>query len=110
MAVLDLSDMEAAAATPLYHRDQALFRRGDRIPPGTWGRTVLGFGGRHDFFFREYLFETIRKAEFPDLPSRLTSAFAFEDAGFAQQFRGNQARETRLHGLRGRSGQQDFPH
>jgi hypothetical protein len=74
----------------LYHRTQAFLQKGDLIHPGSWGRMVLGVGGSHAFFFREYLFEKIRELEFSSRPGRLSSAYAFENCEFARRFRANQ--------------------
>ncbi len=67
-----------------YHKTSALYEPGDRILPGNWGRLTLGNGptrcdpqGRNNFF-REYVFERVREAEFPGLPSRMRSAFVCE--------------------------------
>lgn len=38
---------------------------------------------------REFVFESIRVSEFPNLPSRLSCAFAFEDLDHANQYRSN---------------------
>lgn len=70
----------------LYHRSPALYGKGDRVPPGNWGRMILGVGPRHNCFYREYLLEHIRATEFPDKPSRMKAAFAFENCGFAQSW------------------------
>ena len=41
--------------------------------------TVLARGpGEHPFWYREYLFEKIRRLEFPGLPSRMAVAYAYE--------------------------------
>ncbi len=67
-----------------YYKSTALYQPGDRILPGNWGRVILGKGpiqydaqGRNNFF-REYVFERVRKAEFPDIPSRMSCAFVCE--------------------------------
>jgi hypothetical protein len=73
-----------AAAAPLSYRTAGLYAVGDLIHPGNWGRVVMSVGPGHFVFFRESFFEHIRAAEFPQRPSRLTSAFAFTTATFAQ--------------------------
>ena len=70
----------------LYHRSNALYAPGDRILPGNWGRLVLGIGGVHPHFFRERLWERIRQSNYPDLPSRMTTAYAFEHLARAERF------------------------
>lgn len=60
-----------------YHRAQPLYVPGDRILPGAWGRLVLGTGPDHGRFYFEMVWETIRRAEFPDRPSRMEAAFVF---------------------------------
>ena len=54
---------------------------------------MLGVGGSHGFFFREYLFEKIRAAEFAERPDRLSSSYAFENCEYARRFRANQSLE-----------------
>src|SRR5882672_9613578 len=61
-----------------YHRSQLLFRRGDLILPGNWGRVIWGYGPIHNRFYPEYALEVIRKQEFQEKPSRMTACFAFE--------------------------------
>ena len=52
---------------------------GDVVPPGTWGRVVRPSPDDLDSIWPwEQLFEGIRAAEFPDRPSRLEVAYAFE--------------------------------
>lgn len=58
------------------------------IPAGNWGRVLLGVGPVHNFYGREYVFERVRRDEFPALPSRLDAAFAFEQEDHARVFRG----------------------
>lgn len=67
----------------LYHRTQVLYKPGDVITAGNWGRLILGTGPNHNRFYAEYLLERIRSEEFASTPSRIHSAFAFEDAQFA---------------------------
>jgi hypothetical protein len=43
--------------------------------------------------YREYLFEKIRSSEFPERPSRMEVAFAFEDVGFATSWKRGQLPE-----------------
>lgn len=69
-----------------YHCSRSLYAPGDTILPGSWGRLILGIGPRHHRFYAEYLIERIRTTEFPEKPSRMASAFAFEDAGYAGTF------------------------
>jgi hypothetical protein len=67
----------------LYPRAQGLYRPGDRIKAGNWGRLILGTGPGHPRFYAEYLLERIRRDEFADAPSRMDGAFAFESLDFA---------------------------
>lgn len=62
---------------PLWHRSKALYKPGDLIQPGNWGRVVLGMGAGHNFYLREYVLEKIRAKEYPPLPSRLEATFAY---------------------------------
>ena len=70
----------------LFYRTASLYRGGDRIHPGNWGRVILATGGAHNLFLRECLFEHLRATEFPERPSRLSAAFAFENLAFAQNW------------------------
>lgn len=51
---------------------------GDIIIPGNWGRIVLS-NPNHDWLQMEKIFELVRQSINPALPSRLHSAFVFED-------------------------------
>lgn len=66
-----------------YHVSRGLYQRGDLIAAGNWGRIILGTGPNHPLFYREYLFERMRAAEFPKKPSRMRAAFAFESSASA---------------------------
>ena len=78
----------------LYHRSNALYAPGDRIMPGNWGRLVLGIGASHPSFFREHLWERMRQSHYPDLPSRMTAGYAFEQVSRAERFTQNPAWQT----------------
>lgn len=78
----------------LFHRSNALYAPGDRILPGNWGRLVLGIGGSHPHFFREHIWERIRQSHYPELPSRMTAAYAFEHMSGAERFTPNQGWQT----------------
>jgi len=67
----------------LFYRSRALYRKADRVYPGGWGNMVLGIGPKHGAYLREYAFEKIRSVEFAAYPSRMKSAFAFENCEFA---------------------------
>jgi hypothetical protein len=48
--------MNQQAAAPTYYWRGALWLSpGEVIQPGNWGKVVLGFGVRHNLFFREYV-------------------------------------------------------
>ena len=47
----------------------------------------MGIGAGHSYFYREYLWEFVRRREQPELPSRLSVAYAFEDQTVADGFR-----------------------
>jgi hypothetical protein len=70
--------MSRGCVTLYYHRSQLLYRKGDVIPPGNWGRVILGIGPAHKRFYPEYVLETIRRVEFTEKPSRMAAAFMFE--------------------------------
>lgn len=70
--------------TLLYYKTQRFLNPGDNINPGQWGNIIFGIGPAHNRYYAECLIEFIRQNEFPDLPSRLKAAFAFEDLEYAQ--------------------------
>ena len=76
--------------TPYYHCSLQLLQPGDRIRPGNWGRIVQGIGPAHTLFFREYLWERVRRVEFSDKPSRMRAAFAFASHAAAQNYKANE--------------------
>lgn len=69
-----------------FHKAMALYKPGDEIRPGNYGRVVLGAGAGHSSFFREQILESIRLTEFADKPSRLSSAFFFSSRDTAEAF------------------------
>ncbi len=71
----------------IFHVAAALYRSGDQVMPGNWGRLVMGQGPDHAFFYREYLWERIRAVEFPTRHSRLNVAYAFASHDFAQTYK-----------------------
>lgn len=65
-----------------YHLSPLLLEVGSIIKPGNWGRIISSYTmqrGEPWFIAREFIFETIRSTEFPELPSRLSSSFVFEN-------------------------------
>lgn len=70
----------------LFHRASPLYEPGDQILPGNWGRLVLGGGPRHPLYWREYVLERVRQAEFLSKPSRMRACFAFEKVEAAERF------------------------
>jgi hypothetical protein len=77
---------------PLYHCSLAWLEPGSVIRPGYCGRVLRLVGPQHSHWLREQFLEFIRKQEFPDKPSRLTSAFACEDLAAAQFFKESNCR------------------
>jgi len=66
-----------------FHAAPIPLQPGATILPGNWGR-ILNLYRRPGYgdgwlLAREMTFEAIRASEFPDLPSRLSSAFVFEN-------------------------------
>jgi hypothetical protein len=57
---------------------RATLRDGRPDIPGRFGSVILSQGPDHRWFYRECLFERIRASPFPERPSRMRSAFAFE--------------------------------
>ena len=70
----------------LYHRSQLLYAEGDVILGGNWGRVILGLGPAHGRFYPEYVLESMRRREFARKPSRMASAFAFDDVERAESW------------------------
>jgi hypothetical protein len=75
-----------------YHCSRNLYKNGDTILPGSWGRLLLGTGPDHHRFYAEYLIE--RNTEPPNVRTSrrewtlpLPSRFSICD-GFAQLKRG----------------------
>ena len=62
-----------------YWANNGLYEPGEMIPPGNWGRVVMGAGALHSWYSIEMFFEAVRRAEFPDAPSRLKSLMISDD-------------------------------
>ena len=69
-----------------FHYSALIFQPGDRILPGSWGRRILSDGPSHEFFYREQVWESSRADAFTERPSRMASAYAFEDFAIACKF------------------------
>jgi len=69
-----------------------LLGKGSTIMPGNWVRIVRSTPGHH-WALLEEVFENIRRASFPELPSRGESLFICEDRESALEFqrKGNRA-------------------
>jgi hypothetical protein len=61
----------------MYHVASGLYRPGDTVLPGNWGRLIQGTGPNHQFYFREFAWEFIRRSRFPGRVSRLEAAYGF---------------------------------
>jgi hypothetical protein len=72
-----------------FHVAPILMRPGSVVEPGNWGRIIGLHGQAHNLHGREMLLEQIRAAEFPHLPSRLSSCFYCPDVANADWFRRN---------------------
>jgi len=70
----------------LFYRSGVFYQPGEIVPAGNWGRVIQAHGNRHNNFFRELVFESIREDEFADRPSRMTCAFGFEAEAVARSF------------------------
>jgi hypothetical protein len=75
-------------SSPLYHRAELLYSRGDLILAGNFAKRVFGLGVPADtfLFFQEYVLEMVRKWEFCEKPSRLKSAFVFDNCDLASNW------------------------
>ncbi len=79
----------AAQPTPpdvLYHCTMSLHAKDDVILPGNWGRIIEGWGVRHNHFYREYVLERIRAAEFSEKPTRMNACYVCDDETFARNW------------------------
>lgn len=70
----------------VFHCSGLLYRTGDVIQPGNWGRVIEGHGSAHNLHMREATFEAVRQTVAPNQASRLRSLFAFEELTAAQQY------------------------
>lgn len=62
----------------MYHCSPTWLEPESIIRPGNYGRVLNMIGANHPHWLREQFLELIREQEFPDRPSRLTSAFTCE--------------------------------
>ena len=62
-----------------YHCTSAFLETGAIIKPGNWGRILSLYGGSQTgdwaILYREQCLEHVRKLEFPEKPSRMSSVF-----------------------------------
>lgn len=79
-----------------YHCTSVMLRTGSIIEPGNWGRIIRKAGWAHNYSGREVTLEHIRQASFPDLPSRLDSAFFFDDENEARFYANSDGRELTM--------------
>jgi hypothetical protein len=77
--------------TSYFHSAPLLLEPGSIIQPGNWGRILNCYRQPHAnngwILARELAFESIRAAEFPNSPSRLSCAFVFETLEHANQYK-----------------------
>ena len=71
----------------MYHCSPSWLEPGSIIRPGNYGRILKMIGANHTHWLREQFLELIRTQEFPDKPSRLTSAFTCEHLNAIRWFR-----------------------
>lgn len=74
----------------LFHVAPLLLEAGSIIKPGNWGRILNSYKlqqGNPWILAREFIFESVRTANYPSLPSRLSSSFAFEKLEDANQYK-----------------------
>lgn len=69
-----------------FYRSGAFYQPGEIVQAGNWGRVIQAHGNRHNLFFRELVYESIRTKEFADRPSRMSCVFAFEAEAVARNF------------------------
>jgi hypothetical protein len=75
-----------------FHSAPLLLEAGAIIHPGNWGRILNCYTqqqGNPWLLAREFMFESIRATEFPNLPSRLSCAFVFDNLDHANQYKAN---------------------
>lgn len=71
----------------LYHVCPTWLDQGSIIRPGNYGRIVRQLGQAHPRWGTEQILEAVRSTDYPNKPSRLSSAFGCEDAEVARVFR-----------------------
>jgi hypothetical protein len=73
----------------LYHASGLWLEQGDVVLPGSWGRVILGHGPHVDphLYWRELLFEDVRRRLAPKKPSRLRALFGFSTADSLNRYR-----------------------
>ncbi len=69
-----------------FHLSGNLLKPGETIEPGNWGNLVLTTPS-HRWLEMELIFEHARQQIAPDLPSRLTSNFVFDNFDSAKRFK-----------------------
>lgn len=72
---------------PFYHLNSTLLDVGSVIMPGNWGRIIRRIGPNHGRWVIETAMEELRQREFPNRPSRLTSAFVLDSLDEANFYR-----------------------
>lgn len=69
-----------------WHTCRELYRPGETIGGGRWGRIVLATGSAHPAWEREQLLEQVRNDVAGAAPSRLASAFAHAELAAARSY------------------------
>jgi hypothetical protein len=69
-----------------FHLCSTPLQGGAIIQPGNWGRIIRFFGQAHNRWLAESAMEDVRQKEFPDLPSRWSSSFFFDNESEARGY------------------------
>lgn len=64
----------------------AIYRHGDVIPPGNWGRIVRAMREAHPNWRQEVLLESRREVVNPSAPSRLSSTYLYTSLRIARRW------------------------
>lgn len=85
--------------SPLFHLTRDLLQPSAVIKPGNWGRVIRDTGPKHPAWNREEVLERVRRAGFPDKPSRFEAAYAFLSLEAAQYWRRHERQSDFLYSV-----------
>ena len=85
--------------TPYFHSNRQLLRGGALVKPGNFGRLVHQAGESGSHWFRETVLEEVRRQQYSDKPSRLSSCFATDNIETAVFYHGHYCAEGYLYAV-----------